>query len=191
MRSRRLFSRAPLIVSERPVSWRRRRGVAISSSPVRYLPGQRCRIAHHLRGRALRDEVAAVYARAGPHVDDVVGRQDGVAIVLDDQHGVAEIAQPLQRLRAGAGCRAGASRSTARRECRARRPGSSRSASPAGCAAPRRPRGWPTARSKRQVVEPDVAMNPRRSTISFRMRRAISSSWRVSGKRGEERRAPP
>ena len=41
-------------------------------------------------GRALGDERAAVHAGAGPHVDDVVGGEDGVAVVLDDDHGVAE-----------------------------------------------------------------------------------------------------
>ena len=50
------------------------------------------------RRRALGDDVAAVHAGARAHVDDVVGGEDGVAVVLDDEHRVAEIAQPLQRL---------------------------------------------------------------------------------------------
>ena len=37
-------------------------------------------------------------ARAGPHVDDVIGGADRVLVMLDDQHGVAEIAQAAQRL---------------------------------------------------------------------------------------------
>ena len=47
--------------------------------------------------RALRDHLAAVLAGAGPHVDDVVGGLDRVAIVLDDDDAVAEVAQVLER----------------------------------------------------------------------------------------------
>ena len=50
-----------------------------------------------LLGRPLRDDLAAVLARARPHVDDVVGRADRVVVVLDDDHAVAEIAQVLER----------------------------------------------------------------------------------------------
>ena len=79
----------------------------------------------------------------GPDVDQVVGGAHRALVVLDDDHRVAEVAQPLQRARSGARCRAGAGRSTARRGCRARRPATSRSASPAGSAAPRRPTASP------------------------------------------------
>ena len=41
--------------------------------------------------------MAAVLAGAGPEVDDVVGRADRLFVVLDDDHGVAEIAQPRER----------------------------------------------------------------------------------------------
>ena len=90
-----------------------------------------------------RDDVAAVLAGARAHVDDVVGRAHRALVVLDDEHGVAEVAQALERARSAARCRAGAGRSTARRGCRARRPARSRSASPAGSAAPRRPTASP------------------------------------------------
>ncbi len=40
---------------------------------------------------------AAVDAGAGADVDDVVGGQDRVLVVLDDDHGVAEVAQVPQR----------------------------------------------------------------------------------------------
>ena len=33
----------------------------------------------------------------GPDVDDPVGRPDRLLVVLDDEHGVAEVAQPRQR----------------------------------------------------------------------------------------------
>ena len=61
------------------------------------LAGQRMRARADLLRRALRDDLAAVLARAGPHVDDVVGGQDRVLVVLDDDHAVAEVAQVLER----------------------------------------------------------------------------------------------
>ena len=47
--------------------------------------------------RALRDDLAAVDAGAGAHVDDIVGGADRVLVMLDDEHGVAEVAQALER----------------------------------------------------------------------------------------------
>ena len=41
--------------------------------------------------------MAAVLARARPHVDQVVGGAHRALVVLDDQHGVAEVAQALER----------------------------------------------------------------------------------------------
>ena len=48
--------------------------------------------------RALDDDLAAVLARARADVDDVVGDADGLLVVLDDDHGVAEVAQADQRV---------------------------------------------------------------------------------------------
>ena len=42
---------------------------------------------------ALRDDVAAVDAGARAHVDDIVGGADRVLVMLDDEHGVAEVAE--------------------------------------------------------------------------------------------------
>ena len=39
-----------------------------------------------------------MHARTGAHVDEMVGLQHRVAVVLDHQHGVAEVAQALERL---------------------------------------------------------------------------------------------
>ena len=44
------------------------------------------------------DDLAAVLAGARADVDDPVGVPDGVLVVLDDDQGVAEVAQPDQRL---------------------------------------------------------------------------------------------
>ena len=93
--------------------------------------------------RALEDHAPAVLARARTEIDDVVRGADRLLVVLDDDDGVAEIAQARQRRRAARGCRAGAGRSTARRARTARRSGSRRSASRGGCAGPRRPTASP------------------------------------------------
>ena len=65
--------------------------------PGEVLAGERVRVAHDLLGRPRRDEVPAVLAGAGPEIDDVVRRRDRRLVVLDDQHGVAQVAQPLER----------------------------------------------------------------------------------------------
>ena len=54
-------------------------------------------IGDQLLRRALRDDLAAMHAGAGADVDDVVGGEDRVLVMLDDEHGVAEVAQMLQR----------------------------------------------------------------------------------------------
>ena len=43
------------------------------------------------------DDVAAVLAGAGPEVDEVVGDEHRLLVVLDDEDGVAEVAQALER----------------------------------------------------------------------------------------------
>ena len=43
-------------------------------------------------------DLAAVLARAGADVDDVVGDPDRLLVVLDDEHGVAQVAQPDHRV---------------------------------------------------------------------------------------------
>ncbi len=61
------------------------------------LPGQRLLDPHHLLRRSLRDQLATVLAGARAEVDEVVGGQHRALVVLDDDHRVAEVAQPLQR----------------------------------------------------------------------------------------------
>ena len=70
---------------------------AIERLPDEVLPGRRGAHLHHLLGRALGDQLAAVLAGARTEVDQVVGRAHRVLVVLDDDHGVAEVAQALQR----------------------------------------------------------------------------------------------
>ena len=53
-------------------------------------------VPHHLRRRALGDNLPAVLAGAGPHVHEPVGRAHHLLVVLDDEHGVAEVPEPLE-----------------------------------------------------------------------------------------------
>ncbi len=62
------------------------------------LPGERLRVAFDLPRRALRDQFAAQPSRAGTEIDHVIGALDGFGVVLDHQHGVAQVAQTRQRI---------------------------------------------------------------------------------------------
>ena len=62
------------------------------------MSGQRIGIGLDFLGRPLGDDLAAVHARPGADVDDIVGGEDRVLVVLDDDDGVAELAQALERL---------------------------------------------------------------------------------------------
>ena len=46
--------------------------------------------------RAFGNHLSAVLAGAGTQVDDPIGGEDGLAVVLDHQHGIAQVAQTLQ-----------------------------------------------------------------------------------------------
>ena len=52
---------------------------------------------HDLGGSSAGDQLAAMTAGAGAEVDDIVGAADGFFIVLDDENGVAEVAQIFER----------------------------------------------------------------------------------------------
>src|SRR5690606_12550853 len=58
---------------------------------------QRALVSHQLVGRAERDDLAAVHARAWAQVDDVVGRAHRLLVVLDDDERVTEVAQVVKR----------------------------------------------------------------------------------------------
>ena len=60
-------------------------------------PGEGLRGAQALDG-SLEADLAAVHACAGPQVDHVVGDRDHLGFVLDDEHGVALVAQLEQQL---------------------------------------------------------------------------------------------
>ena len=58
---------------------------------------RRLRVLHELVRGALGDDVSAELPGAGSEVEHVVGGLDGLLVVLDDQDGVAQVAQTLQR----------------------------------------------------------------------------------------------
>ena len=60
--------------------------------------GERIGMPDHLVHGALHHHLAAEPARARPEIDDVIGGANGVLVVLDHDHGVAEIAQAAQRV---------------------------------------------------------------------------------------------
>ncbi len=108
------------------------------------LPGDRLLRLQHVLDRARHDDLAAVLPRARPDVDDVVGDTDRLLVVLDDDHGVAEVAQPHQRLDEAAVVALVEPDRRLVEHVEHARPGRCRSAMRAGCAAPRRPRACPT-----------------------------------------------
>ena len=59
--------------------------------------GERVRVRHDVVGRALRDDLAAMDAGAGADVEHMIGDADRVLVVLHHDHGVAEVAQALER----------------------------------------------------------------------------------------------
>ena len=68
-----------------------------SRRPGEELAGQRLGHALDLARGALGDDPAAVLAGARPKVDQVVGGAHRLLVVLDHEHRVAEVAQPLER----------------------------------------------------------------------------------------------
>ena len=110
----RLCCRAPMTAERRPSGRRRlvarrlageavaamRRfvGTGIASLPDRYLPGERVLRLQHLLRRARGGDLAAAVAGAGAEVEQVVGGRDHLAVVLDEDQRVAEVAEALQCL---------------------------------------------------------------------------------------------
>ena len=86
-----------MIFSVRVGFFGRRSGTAISRTPVRYSPVSEFGLAMMSIGRAFGDDLAAMDAGAGADIDHIVGGADGVLVMLDDDHGVAEVAQSFQR----------------------------------------------------------------------------------------------
>ena len=61
--------------------------------------GERAGRVHDVGGCTGGDDLAAETAGAGAEVEDVVGVADGFFVVLDDEDGVAEVAEGFERVR--------------------------------------------------------------------------------------------
>ena len=94
----RLCSRGLWMVMNGPWPLRRAAGRGISSTPREVAPGQRGRVGGDLVGGAGGHHVPAQLPGPGPEVDHEVRGADRLLVVLDDQHGVAEVAQALERV---------------------------------------------------------------------------------------------
>ena len=93
----RLCSRAPFTVSHALRLAALAQAPRCARCPTRKRPVSDAGFALSSSGRALGDDAAAQAPGARAEVDDVVGRFDGLGVVLDDDDAVAEIAQPAQR----------------------------------------------------------------------------------------------
>ena len=70
-----------------------RDAISICRFPEMYAPVSDAGQAMMSARSALGHQVAAMASGAGAEVDHVIGAADGVFVVLDHQHGVAEVAQ--------------------------------------------------------------------------------------------------
>ncbi len=94
--SLRLCCRAPRTVSQRSPGGFRSVGMAIDFRPDRYCPVRLLGASATSSERPLGDDLAPFDAGAGAEVDEVVGGAHRVLVVLDDDHGVADVAEALQ-----------------------------------------------------------------------------------------------
>ena len=139
----RLLPRAPLRTSIRSgLTGVRSDGTAMDFLPLRYCPVTDFSHLATFFGGVGNQYVAAVFARARTHIDDEIGFADGVFVVFDHNHAVAQIAQTFEGGRAGGRCRAGAGRWTVRQAHTSRRSGRCRFGWRGGCAGLRRRRGF-------------------------------------------------
>ena len=92
----RLCSRAPLTFRN-PCGLRRSAGTSMRSTPDRNFPVSDAGSAFSSSGVPSATTRPPRRPGARAEVDDVVGRLDGLGVVLDDDDAVAEIAQPPQR----------------------------------------------------------------------------------------------
>ena len=156
-RSLRLCCRAPRTTSagRRRPAGRRLVGTGIAALPLRYWPVSDFLLALTFAGRPGRGDLAAAVARAGAEVDEVVGRLDDLAVVLDQDQRVAQVAEvPQGRQQPGVVARVQADRRLVEHVEHARQAAADLAgqADPLALAAGERRR----AAGQRQVVEPDV-----------------------------------
>ena len=65
--------------------------------PGQVCPGQRCGVVQDVLDGTFSNHLAAVFTRARSQVQDPVGGADGFVVMFDHQHGIAQVAQALER----------------------------------------------------------------------------------------------
>jgi hypothetical protein len=120
-----------------------RASVGNGSPAGKILPGERRRGVLDVDRLALRDQLTAEAAGAGTEVDHVIGTLDSLGIVLDDEHGVAQVAQSSERIEQTIVVARVQSDGRLVEHVEHSRAIASRSAWPGGCAALRRPKASP------------------------------------------------
>ena len=80
-----------------PAGFLRCFGTGMVALPERYCAVSECSTCRISSSVPCGDEMAAAHAGARAEIDDVIGRADGVFVVLHHDHGIAQIAQPAQR----------------------------------------------------------------------------------------------
>jgi hypothetical protein len=93
----RLLPRAPTTLILPFLPLRRLAGTGDRVAPDRYLPVIEAGLAMTSSGVPFGDDLAAMHAGAGADVDHMVGGADGILVMFDHDHRVAEVAQVLQR----------------------------------------------------------------------------------------------
>ena len=128
------------------------------------------------------DRHAALLAALGPHVDQPVGALDHVEVVLDHDHAVARVHQPLRAPPAGAARRRSAGPWSARRGCTACcRSRSSTARSRASPAAPRRrTASWRAGRGACSRGRPRSSVSRRRRILGMCSKNVSASSTGMS-----------
>ena len=147
---------APRTRSHRGPAGRRALGTAIRFSPVRYWPVSEAPAA--ATGPACTTRPPLV-ARAGAELEHEVGLADGGEVVLDDDDGVAGVAEAAEQRQQPVGvARVQADRRLVEHVERVHQPGAERvgERDPLGLAAGQRAR----LAVEREVAEPDVAQEP-------------------------------
>src|SRR5262249_52053052 len=79
------------------IRWREQLRQSDLLAAAQILTRYRCRARLNFLRRAFRDELAAMRARAWPHIEHVIRSENRVFVVLYDDHGVADVAQLFQR----------------------------------------------------------------------------------------------
>ena len=94
----RLFCRAPRTTIDLPLAGLRFPGTPIVFLPLRYLPVSELSSFRIFFNGPSATTLAAMHARAWADLEDVVRRPNRVGVVLDHDHGIAQIAKSFQRL---------------------------------------------------------------------------------------------